>query len=199
MIQKTIIFILFIAISFPSKAQLLPLYQLKNQKPCVSLKDAKNDSEKVIKLSLKRKKFKTIPNEIWNMTNLQFLDLSKNKIDSIPPQIKNLKNLQILILSKNKINNLPEEFYQLQNLKVIRLGSNDIEYLSNQIRNFKKLEELDLWNTNVSDLPFELSKISTLKLLDLRGILLNIEKQEDILELYSETKVLMSHPCNCSF
>ena len=199
MIQKTIIYILFILISFSSKAQLLPLYQLKNQKPCMSLKDVKNDYEKIIKLSLRRKKIKIIPNEIWNMTNLQFLDLSRNKIDSIPPQIKNLKNLQVLILSKNKINNLPKEFYQLKNLKVIRIGSNDIEHLSNKIRNFQKLEELDLWNTNVSDLPFELSKILTLKLLDLRGILLNIEQQEDILELYSETKVLMSHPCNCSF
>ena len=198
MIQKNIICILLL-ISFPSKAQLVPLYQLKNQKACVSLKEAKNDFEKVIKLRLKRKKIKTIPNEIWNMKNLQFLDLSRNQIDSIPPQIKNLKNLQILILSKNKIKNLPEEFYQLKNLKVIRIGSNNIEYLSDKVRNFKQLEELDLWNTNISDLPFELSKIKTLKLLDLRGILLNVEKQEDILELYSETKVLMSYPCNCSF
>ena len=47
-------------ISFSSKAQLMPLYQLKNQKPCVSLKHAKNDSNKVIKLSLRRKKIKTI-------------------------------------------------------------------------------------------------------------------------------------------
>lgn len=199
MIQKVIISIFFISTSFPIKAQLLPLYQLKNQKSCVSIEDAKKDSSKVVKLTLKRKKIKTIPSEIWNMTNLQFLDLSKNKIDSIPPQIKNLKNLQVLILSRNKINTLPEEFYQLTNLKIIKIGSNNISYLSNQVRNFKKLEELDLWNTNISELPFELSKISTLKLLDLRGILLNVEKQEDILELYSETKVLMSFPCNCSF
>jgi Leucine-rich repeat (LRR) protein len=199
MIQKTIIYLLLILTSFQVKAQLLPLYQLNNETSYTSLEEAKKDSSKVFKLTLKRKKFKTIPAEIWNMTNLQYLDLSKNKIDSIPPQIKNLKNLQVLILSKNKISNLPEEFYQLKNLKVIRIGSNDVGYLSKQVRDFKKLEELDLWNTNVSELPFELSKLPKLKLLDLRGILLNVERQEDILELYSETKVLMSLPCNCSF
>lgn len=199
MIQKSILYVFFIFTSLQVNGQLLSIEDLELQPPYKSLTNAKKDTLSVIKLIIKRDKLEIIPNAIWSMTNLQYLDLSKNKIDSIPPQIKNLKNLQVLILSKNKIYDLPDEFYQLKNLKILRIGSNEISYLSKQVANFTKLEELDLWNTNVGELPFELSKLTNLKLLDLRGILLNVEKQEDILELYSEVKVLMSLPCNCSF
>lgn len=197
--RKILTYVLLVFCSINVNGQLRSEQDLKLEPAYTSLTEAKKDTNSVIKLILKRKKMKAIPNEIWSMTNLQYLDLSKNKIDSIPPQIKNLKNLQVLILSKNKIIDLPDEFYQLKNIKVIRLGGNEVGYLSKQVKNFTKLEELDLWNTNVSELPFELSTLTSLKLLDLRGILLNVEKQEDILELYSEVKVLMSLPCNCSF
>lgn len=191
------LFILLFTIA--TQAQLLSEADLKDRAPFTSLAEAKKDSLGVVKLILKKKRLKSIPDAIWSMTNLQYLDLSRNKIDSIPPQIKNLKNLQVLILSKNKISELPEEFYQLKNLKIIRIGSNDVGYLSKQVRNFTELKELDLWNTNIGELPFELSQLKKLELLDLRGILLNVEKQEDILEMFSEVKVLLSPPCNCSF
>jgi Leucine-rich repeat (LRR) protein len=199
MMSKSILYILLIVNSLQVNAQLLSDKELELQTPYKSLSKASQDSLNVIKLILKREKLKAIPDDIWSMKNLEYLDLSKNKIDSIPPQIKNLKNLQVLILSRNKIHELPDEFYQLKNLRILRIGSNEISYLSKQVRNFTKLEVLDLWNTNIGELPFELSKLKNLKLLDLRGILLNVEKQEDIIELYSEVKVLMSLPCNCSF
>lgn len=197
--MRRLLTLLIILFTFTLNAQLLSEDELKNQPSFTSLEEAKNDSLGVVKLVLRKKRLKTIPKEIWSMTNLQYLDLSKNKIDSIPPQIKNLTKLQVIILSKNKISELPEEFYQLKNLKIIRIGSNDVGYLSKQVSNFTELKELDLWNTNVGTLPFELSQLKKLELLDLRGILLNVERQEDILEMFSEVKVLLSPPCNCSF
>lgn len=197
--MRRLLTLLIILFTFASNAQLLSEDELKNQPSFTSLEEAKNDSLGVVKLVLRKKRLKSIPKEIWSMTNLQYLDLSKNKIDSIPPQIKNLTKLQVIILSKNKISELPEEFYQLKNLKIIRIGSNDVGYLSKQVSNFTELKELDLWNTNVGTLPFELSQLKKLELLDLRGILLNVERQEDILEMFSEVKVLLSPPCNCSF
>lgn len=197
--MRRLLTLLIILFTLASNAQLLSEDELKNQPSFTSLEEAKNDSLGVVKLVLRKKRLKSIPKEIWSMTNLQYLDLSKNKIDSIPPQIKNLTKLQVIILSKNKISELPEEFYQLKNLKIIRIGSNDVGYLSKQVSNFTELKELDLWNTNVGTLPFELSQLKKLELLDLRGILLNVERQEDILEMFSEVKVLLSPPCNCSF
>ena len=62
-----------------------------------------------------------------------------------------------------------------------------------------RLEELNLWNTSVDNLPFDIDDIKTLKVIDMRGILLNFEMQEELLELLPKVKLYLSPPCNCTF
>lgn len=187
----------FAIITFKSYAQnneLLDIKSLIELKPEESLSKV---SAQTIKLSLKKQKLKSIPAEVYDLVNLQYLDLSKNNIDSISPQIKNLKNLQVLYLNKNKIYSIPSELYELTNLKIISLNSNEINYISPSIQKLLQLEILDLWNTNVTSLPEQITRLEKLKEIDLRGITMNPTQQQQILDLLPNVKILLSAPCNC--
>jgi leucine-rich repeat protein SHOC2 len=156
------------------------------------------DSASVIKLVLRGKKLTKVPMEIFQFTNLEYLDLSSNKLDSIPKEIGQLKNLKVLILEGNKLEGLPEEIYQLKNLQVLRLGKNNIFYMSSKIGQLGKLSILDLWDNNVAEFPEELSDLQQLKVLDLRSVSMNEEQQFQIMKLVPNAKVLMDVSCNCN-
>ena len=192
--------VFFVFISFNVFSQkLFSDSAYKNVVPYIKLTEAISDTGNVTKLILKKKKFTSIPKEIFKMTELEYLDLSKNKIDSIPKEIVNLKNLRVLIISKNKIKKVPKELYTLKKLKILDVSSNDISKLPKGIKGLSKLEELNLWNTSVDNLPFDIDEVKTLKVVDMRGILLNFEMQEDLIELLPKVKIYLNPPCNCSF
>ena len=163
------------------------------------LQVAISKSNKVVQLSLKKNKYTTIPEEIWEMRNLEYLDLSKNKIDSISSRIKELTKLRVLKLSKNKISSLPSAIYELKNLEILIIGDNEIAYISPFIEKLNKLKYLDLYRNNVYELPNKMSNMTSLESLDLRGISLSVNRQDAILELLPSVKVYFSPPCNCSF
>jgi len=196
--KSLLIFLAFISVNVFSQ-KLYSDSAYKHVTPYLKLSDAIADTGNIEKLILKKKRFTSIPKEIFNMTELEYLDLSKNKIDSIPKEIGNLKNLRVLILSKNKIKKIPLELYTLKKLKILDVSSNDISLLPRGIIGLSKLEELNLWNTSVDDLPFDIDQVKTLKVVDMRGILLNFEMQEELLELLPKVKLYLSAPCNCTF
>ncbi|MAS51576.1 MAG: hypothetical protein CMD20_00080 [Flavobacteriales bacterium] len=196
--KVVLVFFAFISINVFSQ-KLYSDSAYKHVAPYLKLSDAIADTGNVEKLILKKKKLTSIPKEVFNMTELEYLDLSKNKIDSIPKEIVNLKNLRVLILAKNKITKIPIELYSLKKLKILDVSSNDISKLPRGIKELSRLEELNLWNTSVDDLPFDIDSIKTLRVIDMRGILLNFEMQEELLELLPKVKLYLSPPCNCSF
>lgn len=69
------------------------------------IKRAKRNNE--TKLELSNKGLTYIPNELFQLTQLEILDLSKNKISSIDSKISTLSNLKSLDVSNNNILNLP--------------------------------------------------------------------------------------------
>src|SRR4051812_20359753 len=101
-----------------SNAQQLDSLTLDTMKAFVSITEAMKTPEQVIKLKLRKNKYKTLPAELFTFTNLQYLDLSKNKLKELPPDISKLQNLQVLILSSNSIELLPPEIGKLKNLKI---------------------------------------------------------------------------------
>lgn len=70
----------------------------------------------------------TIPPEIGNLTNLQYIALDNNQIGgSIPPELGNLSNLQTLGLSYNRLSgSIPPEFGKLTNLQYLGLNNNQL-------------------------------------------------------------------------
>src|SRR4051812_5836167 len=108
-IKAQVLLLVLCCFSGLAHAQLLDSLSLDTTTAFTSLEEALKQPENVIKLSLRRKKLKVFPPEIFKFPNLQYLDLSKNDIEELPSEIGNLKNLQTLIMSKNELTTVPAE------------------------------------------------------------------------------------------
>ena len=164
-----------------------------------SLDEALKNPTQVYRLSLKKQKLKTVPLEIFKLTNLQELDLSKNKISEIPAGIENLTNLTILDISANNLSTLPPEIGQCIYLKRLILNRNNILELPSTMSNLSHLIYLDMWSNMIIEFPQSFDKLAeTLKELDLRVINMNDERQEAIRTLLPKTIIHFSRSCNCN-
>ncbi|HET6226964.1 MAG TPA: leucine-rich repeat domain-containing protein [Bacteroidia bacterium] len=163
-----------------------------------SLEEALKHPDQVIKLELRKKKYKEFPKEITQFKNLQYLDLSKNLIKEIPAGIKELTSLQYLSLARNNIVELPNEIGELTNLYYLNVNQNDLEALSPAIGNLEKLRNLDLWSNNLSHFPDEIKNMKSLKLMDLRVIMIPDAEQNRIQALLPQTKIYFSPYCKCA-
>lgn len=140
-----------------------------------SLKDVKNPADVYI-LQLHNKRLKTIPREVFTMTNLRQLDLRGNRIAFLPDSISQLQNLQRLELSRNPLMALPAS-----------------------MANMEQLRELVLWSTYVTELPPQFARLDgTLELLDLRHCPLMLDDQTAINNLLPSVKKLWDYACNCA-
>jgi len=66
----------------------------------------------------------SVPEEVWELTNLTILRLSHNPLKSLPKEIERLTNLTTLYLSMNQLVSLPEEIGGLTNLTFLNLSYN---------------------------------------------------------------------------
>ena len=179
-------------------AQLLDSIALSKEIEYKSLEEALKNPDKVYKLNLKKKKYTTIPKEVFTFKNLQILILSKNKLTEVPKELGNLKNLEKLDLSNNKLFALPIEIGELRNLKDLIINRNIIETLPKEIGNLTKLRFIDMWSNELYEFPDEISLLKdNLKLLDLRVIRMSFRAQDRIYEQLPNTVILFSKGCNC--
>jgi Leucine-rich repeat (LRR) protein len=189
------LFFLLVGESHAQNTSILP----DSQVVYTDLKRALADPTKVYKLRLKRKKYVTIPPEVFtSFPNLVFLDLSHNSITELPTALGNCVNLVYLNVSYNKLSALPSEIGHLKQLKRFILNNNEIVALPATIGEMKSLEYLDMWSNELGYYPDELKNISgNLKTMDLRAILIDIDQQKRIRELLPSTKIFFSPGCNC--
>jgi hypothetical protein len=108
----------------------------------------------------------------------RILDLSGRNLSRAPDYIFNLTNLQTLDLSNNNLEGaLQAEIRYLQELQVLNLSNNNFTGVPAEIGQLKKLQELNLSNNQLTGLPYELGNLSNLKVLDLSG---NSYSQQDL-------------------
>lgn len=182
-----------------SKAQLLDSVALAHADEITSMDSALLHPDKVIKLVLRKKHLKKIPDEVAQFKNLQYLDVSKNSIKELPEWIGDLSNLQYLSCSKTGLEHVPREIGKLKNLRWINLNQNELVLLPPQFGDMEKLEIADLWSNNLSEFPATLEKLKKLKVLDLRNILFSDEQHRYIQELLPNTTVYLSPSCKCKW
>ncbi len=195
---KTVASILLVFLfSISTKAQLLDSLSLDTLKAFTNLEQALKTPDKVIKLVLRRNKYKTFPTEIFQFTNLQYLDLNKNNIKEIPAQIGTLKNLQYFSISKNGLEKFPIEIGELTNLYYLDGSQNELTELPTEIGKLVNLRNLDLWDNNIDELPDSIKNCVKLKILDLRAIMISDVKQGQIRSQLRQTKIHFSPYCNC--
>ncbi|MCL2651026.1 MAG: leucine-rich repeat domain-containing protein [Candidatus Azobacteroides sp.] len=73
-------------------------------------------------LSMQQPKLTAIPDYVFDMTNLQFLNVAFNHIGTVPERILELTNLETLNVSGNfQLTKLPDFLMEMKSLKVIYL------------------------------------------------------------------------------
>ncbi len=111
-----------------------------------------NTPNNVVNLSITDNRFKDIPFNIQNFTDLKYLNLANNKIKAIKLDFSKLKNLNWLNLSGNKIRTIDESISELKNLNFLDLSNNLLKKLPLGLCNLKNLKVLNLKNNKI---PFE--------------------------------------------
>lgn len=166
-------------------------------KEYTSLEDALKEPDSVQKLSLKNKRLKEIPAEVFQFKNLVELDLRGNRISSIPPQIGMLTNLHYLNLSRNDLDSIPSTIGKLTNLTYVELGQNAIHYIAPEFKQLESLQYISLWENELTYFP-DCTRLTKLKEVDLRSIILTPSQRDQIKESLPEKTIIFFSPdCNC--
>lgn len=153
--------------------------------------------DSVVRLSLRGKKLKQVPAEVYLFKNLQWLDLSRNRITELNDSIGMLSSLTELNLGYNKLKTLPASTGNLKHLSALKLHKNFITHLPKEMGNLRYLETLEMWDNEIDVFPEEMRECRLLRKLDLRGILMSDEKQHAIQALFPNAKIYFSASCAC--
>lgn len=78
-------------------------------------------------------KISELPNDIYQLINLEELHANSNKIVSIPSSISKMTKLKILDISYNLIKELPDEIGDLNNMISLIIKGNQISILPNRL------------------------------------------------------------------
>jgi len=115
----------------------------------------------------------TIAEELWDLTELTYLDLSHNNINgSLSPHIINLIKLGWLIIDNNQlISSIPPEVGNLANLHYLAISNNQLEgSIPPEIGNLTNLQFLDLNRNKIEgSIPSELGNLINLQSVNLAG------------------------------
>ncbi len=103
-------------------------------------------------LDLSNQNLTKVPDNVFNNTNLEALNISNNKITgALQGEIRKLQNLRVLDASNNLMTGVPAEIGQLQNLEVLDLSYNKLTGLPNELGNLKNLKTLNISGNNYSE------------------------------------------------
>jgi len=182
-----------------SHAQLLDSIALANLPQTITLEEANQNPDAVIKLVLRKQKLKEFPKEIFTFKNLQYLDVSKNNFKYLPDSFNMLPNLQVLMVSKCGLEKLPAHIGDLKNLKHINANQNNITRIPYSFGLLEKLEFADLWSNDLEAYPESLKELKKLRWMDLRNILIPLDKQNELKQFLPQAIIEFSPPCKCSW
>jgi small GTP-binding protein len=121
------------------------------------------DLEQLEVLDLSVNQFTTVPESISKLQNLVVLNLSYNRFTTVPESISKLKNLANLNLSYNQLTTVPESISKQQNLVVLNLSSNQLTTFPKPISKLINLTILYLINNRFTTVPELISKLQCLR------------------------------------
>lgn len=102
--------------------------------------------------------------EIFNLNNLNFLEISHTCLKCVPDEIVNLTNLTSFVLRGNSLNELNENLCSLTKLKFLDISENKIAVLPQEIDKLTSLQTLNVSANRLTNLPSlaNLTKLSTI-------------------------------------
>lgn len=194
-----IFFLILVTTAGKAQAGLLDSLTLASYEEYTDLKEASANADNVIKLVLRKKKFRDFPMEVFKFRNLQYLDVSKNIIKKLPDSLFKLKDLQVLIVSNTGLEALPNDIGKMKNLRHLNVNQNEIARIPYSFGDLSNLETLDMWSNELSYVPETIANLKKLRMMDLRNILIPQVEQDNIQSMLPETKIFFSPPCHCSW
>ncbi|XP_026148571.1 leucine-rich repeat-containing protein 30-like isoform X2 [Mastacembelus armatus] len=151
--------------------------ELKEEKTSAGKEDSLTSTDRIRRfavrqfgysvLSLARRGMKEVPDELWELLELQKLNLSLNRLKVVPPQLALLSNLVVLNLWGNQLSSLPAEIGHLTRLRVLFAYRNKLTEVPEELGACTQLEVLSLANNQLCSLPASLSNLSRLRKLNL--------------------------------
>ncbi|XP_002731612.1 uncharacterized protein LOC100370194 [Saccoglossus kowalevskii] len=108
-----------------------------------------------------------VPREIRKLSNLRVLCLDTNDLTDIPTEVCFLRNLERLSISNNLLTSLPSEFTQLQKLKSLHMANNYFDTIPLEVCNLEGLEFLDASDNKIRSIPEEIGFLTQLVTLGL--------------------------------
>ncbi len=114
-------------------------------------------------LMLSAQSIVTVPPQIGNIQNLDWLMLDGNEIENLPETVARLKKLTFLSLAGNKLSSIPSCIFELDNLISLDLSGNDIHSVPKEIGNLSNLKRLDISNNSIEEIPDEIGQMSELE------------------------------------
>jgi len=155
------------------------------------------DRDAVVAMSFHKMKLDSLPAELGQFQNLQYLIVGKNKLSNLPDFVAEFKDLIYIDLSQNRFKELPEEICTLTSLEKLILNRNGLSTLPECISSASAITYIDLWDNPIRTLPETLVDLSNLKKLDLSGIKFSPKFQEDWYEKLPRVKLIFEAPCDC--
>ena len=143
--------------------------------------------KKVTSLYLANNQFKEIPEPIFQLTLLKYLDLSKNELSQLNDSIRVLKNLDELGLEGNvELSQLPPHFCELEKLKDLYIQNTKINALPSCLNQMSSLKRIRMCKTVIDD-P-EALEIQFKEKIDWDGFCRGLEKHlVDFSEIFGQT------------
>ncbi|XP_006635721.2 uncharacterized protein [Lepisosteus oculatus] len=163
------------------------------------------------RLKLQGKELVSVPTEIFDLEELQILDMSPERescltyrLDLVPKEIGQLRNLSVLCLDTNELKSIPSEIGTLGNLERLTLSNNNLTFLPEEIGKLQKLTSLHLANNLFQDFPVQICILRKLTFLDISDnkvkamsdSIQNLTKLETLLLFFNRLESLPNSFCN---
>ncbi len=181
------------------QSQTLSDSTLSHTRLYTSLKDALLEPENVYRLKLKKcKRCDSLPNELFQLTNLRELTVSRLKLKQLNESIGTFTQLQYLNISQNKLTSLPPSIGNLTHLENLIINRNKIKTLPSTISNLHQLKYIDAWDNPLYTLPPSIRELeNSLELIDLRQIPLKESELLQMETLLPKTTIKYTYICDC--
>jgi len=131
-----------------------------------AIKICRKSGKDKLDLSHNQLTLSTLPQEIFDLSHLQYLYLEGNGIKEVPPELcKNLTRLLWLDLRRNALESLPTNISSLSKLKNLLLEGNQIKRLPLELGLLTNLTGLNLRNNPLSFPPQDIISLGTKEIL----------------------------------
>ena len=114
-------------------------------------------------------KLTELPESLWELTQLQVLNLAFNQLTAVPKSISQLSRLHTLDISYNQLTAIPDIIGRLYKLQALDISQNHLSVVPESIRQLTQLQKLRIYLDNLTTLPSWLGEYSQLKDLGISG------------------------------